>query len=323
MKGFLTILVLGLIIIGVIYLATDGNFFRSEGKMEEEGPSQEDIDAAQALYDRAQKARPDEALALYEKAVAEYGGTPGAYEAYLELGGIYKKRGEHRKALDAYEKSLPYLEAKGLTGNVKDVEQQIALLKTLLGDNKDDGTNLTVADTQYIVRAGDTFTGIARKFGLSVEQLKLANDRTRDFLGERETIRVTRKMPFLTVSKTDLTLELHFDDKRVKTYPVGIGKGELTPAGIFTIGQKTKDPTWFRPGKTPIPNNDPQNILGTRWMALVSENPSLKGYGIHGTTVPSSVPGRRSAGCIRMLNKDVEELFEWVPTGTKVVITEK
>jgi N-acetyl-anhydromuramyl-L-alanine amidase AmpD len=43
-------------------------------------------------------------------------------------------------------------------------------------------------------------------------------------------------------------------------------------------------------------------------------------YGIHGTNKPWSIGQFASHGCIRMRNKDVEELFEWVPIGTPVRI---
>ena len=43
-------------------------------------------------------------------------------------------------------------------------------------------------------------------------------------------------------------------------------------------------------------------------------------FGIHGTLDPYSVGWASSHGCIRMNNKDVAELYEIVPVGTKVVI---
>jgi lipoprotein-anchoring transpeptidase ErfK/SrfK len=55
------------------------------------------------------------------------------------------------------------------------------------------------------------------------------------------------------------------------------------------------------------------NPLGTRWMGL-----GYKGYGIHGTNVPSSIGKAASHGCIRMRQHDVEELFALVDVGTTV-----
>ena len=45
---------------------------------------------------------------------------------------------------------------------------------------------------------------------------------------------------------------------------------------------------------------------------------SAKGYGIHGTNVPSSIGKAASHGCVRMRKQDLEELFEMVTVGTTV-----
>jgi lipoprotein-anchoring transpeptidase ErfK/SrfK len=47
---------------------------------------------------------------------------------------------------------------------------------------------------------------------------------------------------------------------------------------------------------------------------------SHPGYGIHGSTDPSSIGKQATAGCVRMHNRDVEELYAIVPVGTEVVI---
>ena len=51
------------------------------------------------------------------------------------------------------------------------------------------------------------------------------------------------------------------------------------------------------------------------WMSLSKQH-----YGIHGTNDPSSIGHAVSHGCIRMQNRDVEELASIVPIGTEVVI---
>jgi lipoprotein-anchoring transpeptidase ErfK/SrfK len=43
-------------------------------------------------------------------------------------------------------------------------------------------------------------------------------------------------------------------------------------------------------------------------------------YAIHGTNRPTSIGTYASAGCVRMLNEDVLELFERVSIGTPVVV---
>ncbi|MBZ5656563.1 MAG: L,D-transpeptidase [Acidobacteriia bacterium] len=47
---------------------------------------------------------------------------------------------------------------------------------------------------------------------------------------------------------------------------------------------------------------------------------SVKGYGIHGTNQPSSIGKAASTGCIRVGEKDLEELFTLVDVGDTVQI---
>jgi lipoprotein-anchoring transpeptidase ErfK/SrfK len=101
-----------------------------------------------------------------------------------------------------------------------------------------------------------------------------------------------------------------------------VGRQGRTPSGTFKIAGKTLEPEWYYNGKT-IPYGDKRNVLGTRWMALKpikGTDPNLRGYGIHGTWMPETVGTQCSNGCIRMRNKEVEELFSILPYGTEIVI---
>lgn len=111
------------------------------------------------------------------------------------------------------------------------------------------------------------------------------------------------------------------DEEAVAAWPIGIGKpGSETPPGIYRIGEKSTDPTWFRPGQPPVPAGDARNPLGTRWLAWVSERGEKTHLGIHGTRDPESIGQDESEGCVRMLNRHVEELYEIVPRGTEVLV---
>ena len=75
-------------------------------------------------------------------------------------------------------------------------------------------------------------------------------------------------------------------------------------------------PSWSPPGREPLPYGHPENIIGTRWLglrAIEGTDTSIKGYGIHGTIEPESVGTPSSAGCIRLRNEEVEELFDFIP----------
>ena len=95
-----------------------------------------------------------------------------------------------------------------------------------------------------------------------------------------------------------------------------------TPEGTFVIATKIPEPPWYRDDGKMIPFGDKENILGTRWMSIkaTGDTPSAEGYGIHGTWDVGSIGKAESAGCVRMINSDVEELYSLVPVGTRVVI---
>jgi len=57
--------------------------------------------------------------------------------------------------------------------------------------------------------------------------------------------------------------------------------------------------------------------FGTRWIGL---NVPWGKYGIHGTNRPGTIGSEASHGCIRMFNKDIEELYEYVKYGMIVSI---
>jgi len=107
----------------------------------------------------------------------------------------------------------------------------------------------------------------------------------------------------LIINVSKRTLEVYSDGQIHKKYRVAVGKSETpTPIGEWNV--VWKDYNWG-------------TGFGTRWMGL---NVPWGIYGIHGTNKPWSIGQFASHGCIRMRNKDVEELFEWVPIGTPVRI---
>jgi L,D-transpeptidase ErfK/SrfK len=95
----------------------------------------------------------------------------------------------------------------------------------------------------------------------------------------------------------------------VKTYRVAVGApGTPSPVGEFRIVSRVQHPTYYRPGVVIRPGQ--ANPIGTRWIGL-----DRKGYGLHGTNAPKSIGKALSLGCIRFLNRDVEELFDFVAEG--------
>ncbi|WP_077308828.1 L,D-transpeptidase [Terribacillus halophilus] len=124
--------------------------------------------------------------------------------------------------------------------------------------------------------------------------------------------------PLIIVNKTTNQLALVDEGEIVKIYPVATGKtAESTPEGLFMTLFKTEYPSYTKKG---IAGGDEDNPLGSRWIGFNAKDTQGRTYGIHGTNRPESIGRSVSAGCIRMQNKDVEELYEQIPVGTKVHI---
>ena len=116
----------------------------------------------------------------------------------------------------------------------------------------------------------------------------------------------------IVVSIPDRKLAVMEDDRVLRVFETAVGAPKSpSPTGTYKIINSIADPTWYTKGKIVPPGKC--NPLGTRWLGL-----SVKGYGIHGTNMPSSIGRNASHGCIRMRNRDVEELFKMVAVGDQV-----
>lgn len=171
----------------------------------------------------------------------------------------------------------------------------------------------------YRIRPGDSLYVIAKKFKTSIRLIQLMNGLQSDLIRAGAKLKILKGNFSITVSKSDNVLRLFLGDQFFRRYHVATGAtSDLTPVGSFTIVNKLENPTWFKAGVKAIPPGSPENELGSRWLGF-----SKKGYGIHGTIHPDSIGQNVTSGCIRMLNNEVEELFNLIPTGTKVTVMEK
>ena len=116
------------------------------------------------------------------------------------------------------------------------------------------------------------------------------------------------------VSIPDRKLAVMESGDVIATFSIAVGAAvSPSPTGEFQIVSRVSNPTYYHAGKV-IPTGR-GNPLGTRWLGL-----SQKGYGIHGTNAPKSVGHAASHGCIRLRNRDMEQLFTMLRVGDAVVI---
>lgn len=171
--------------------------------------------------------------------------------------------------------------------------------------------------TDYTIVAGDSLGKLAQRFGTTVDLIKKSNNLSRDLIRVGDRLRIYQGHFAVTVNKTTNELRLTDNGKLFKRYRVGTGEYSKTPVGEFKITTRIANPPWWRADGKTIPFGDPENILGTYWLGL-----NVPGYGIHGTWDTNSIGKQATAGCIRLLNDDIGELYTILPVGTTVVIHE-
>ncbi len=102
-------------------------------------------------------------------------------------------------------------------------------------------------------------------------------------------------------------------------YPIAVGKtGWETPIGDFKVLTKEENPIFksFKTGM--IIEAGPDNPLGVRWIGIWTDGKTQLGF--HGTDQPELIGKAVSHGCIRMHNKDVVALYNFVEMGTIVTV---
>lgn len=269
---------------------------------------------AECLFNLAiiakEKGNVDLAIKNYGQIIKDYGGSNLVDDAILNLAVINM---EKRNLVEAQRELINIIENYPQSNLLETAEKELGRVNIELLFSPD----ITGEFTEYVVKEGDALFTIAQHFGTTVELIKRCNNLKSDFIKPGDKLKVITEKFSIIVDKSKNILTLKAGERAIKTYPVGTGVSGSTPAGIYVITSKLVNPPWHKPGEGVMPYGDPRNVLGTRWMGF--NNP---GYGIHGTWEPETIGKQSSAGCIRLLNEDVEEIFQIVPIGTEVTIVE-
>lgn len=129
----------------------------------------------------------------------------------------------------------------------------------------------------------------------------------------------------LIVSFGDRRVYLIIEPGKALSYPIAVPREKSKWAGVTSVSMKKVSPSWTptpemmleNPRLPPwVPGGHPMNPLGTHALYLGSSS-----YRIHGTDAPWTIGTAASKGCVRMYNKDVQDLYPRVPVGTKVTVT--
>ncbi len=185
---------------------------------------------------------------------------------------------------------------------------------------------------RYVIRQGDVFPDIARRFDVGYTALVAANPGVDPWVppvGHAITIPSLYILPDAPPRGIVINLAqwrlFYFPPggDRVVTYPLGLGViGRTTPLGATRVVRKEPNPTWYPPASIRAESPDlpaaippgPDNPLGDFALHL-----GWKNYLLHGTNKPDGVGRNVSHGCIRLYPEDIAKLFASVGVGTPVL----
>ncbi len=249
----------------------------------------------------------EEASLNLEKIISEFSTSEVADEALLNLAKLKIKSGELLEAKKLLRMSMTLCPTTDKLDETQKILWDVNM-RILFSPIKTRGTAI------YEVKKGDTLYRIAKKFNTTIELIKKSNGIKNSAIRPGNKLKIVTSKFSVVVDKSKNTLSLKEGEEVLKIYTVSTGTNNSTPVGTFKITNKLMDPPWYRAGAV-VAAESPDNILGSRWMGL-----SMKGYGIHGTTQPETIGKQVTEGCIRMRDKDVEELYSILPVGAEVVI---
>ncbi|OCP16814.1 MULTISPECIES: L,D-transpeptidase [unclassified Ensifer] len=118
---------------------------------------------------------------------------------------------------------------------------------------------------------------------------------------------------------------------RATRYGIGVGREGFGWSGVVKVGRKAEWPTWTPPAEMRVreaakgrilpvtQEGGIDNPLGARAMYLYKGGRDTI-FRIHGTNQPWTIGQNMSSGCIRMMNADVEHLYDRADVGTKVIV---
>ena len=127
----------------------------------------------------------------------------------------------------------------------------------------------------------------------------------------------------IIVNTHDRFLYLVQGDNRAIRYGVGVGRAGFQWGGVHRITRKQEWPDW-----TPPPEMIQRQPYLPRFMAGGPGNPmgaramyiGATVYRVHGTNAPETIGHSVSSGCFRLVNSEIEDLYQRVAVGTKIVV---
>lgn len=278
----------------------------------DEAPNKDPVQQSELVFDEAvnlSRETPEQAIEAFENIVTTFPESIEAQKALVKIAEFYNKNDEVLLEKEALQKLIDSYPEGDFTG---DALKRVGEINIKMLFSKAQTKNSII----HKVKAGDSLYKIAKHYKTTVELIMKVNGLKNSLIRPNMKLKIVTSVFKIVVSKTDLDLKLIADDEVIKVYQIGTGRDNSTPVGQFKIVNRIVDPVWYKTGAI-VPAGSDENILGTRWLGI-----SEPGYGIHGTVDKQPIQKQKTQGCVRMMNNDVEELFDIVPVNTEVIINE-
>jgi lipoprotein-anchoring transpeptidase ErfK/SrfK len=120
----------------------------------------------------------------------------------------------------------------------------------------------------------------------------------------------------VVVDTANRFLYLVQENGKAMRYGVGIGRDGFTWSGRGVIQYKKEWPTWTPPSEMIArqPELEPYRYIFKNGRDTI--------YRVHGATDERTIGKAISSGCVRLLNQDVIDLYQRVPSGSPIVVLE-
>jgi murein L,D-transpeptidase YafK len=141
---------------------------------------------------------------------------------------------------------------------------------------------------------------------------------------------------YVVVDKSDYELKIYDDEGWYATYPAVFGNKSLgdklmegdrkTPEGTFRIVGKRPHQKWHRIMMLDYPNKESwEKFKQRKAKGMIPKNARIGGgIAIHGTWPNDNIVvddyTNWTNGCVAVKNHDLDEIWEYLPVGTKVII---
>ncbi|MFJ1311528.1 L,D-transpeptidase [Agrobacterium sp. P15N1-A] len=165
-----------------------------------------------------------------------------------------------------------------------------------------------------------------RVVGLAAEKMNP------QFVRQIVSFETDEKPGTIIVDQTERFLYLVQSDGKAIRYAVGVGpvargfdggdaviaRKAVWPRWIPTPDMVKRNPAHYGPHKDGV-DGGLGNPMGARALYMHKDGKDTY-YRVHGTNDPNSIGKAVSAGCIRLLNQDIIDLYERVAPGARIVI---